>query len=329
MNIGAGAVVAAGFGGLTASAKAVRQPVDNPLAAGTIPVKRLPGGYLHYALGEETPGPLPVRFLGTGAAGKPTPDADGFIRRHSSVLLGGKVIIDFTPTSEDMIPEGFHPEALFYTHSHGDHYNPVAALKLAPERIFLSETWAERAMGEFETASKETGLPVPPVIPLGIGDKVTIAGMTLTALPACHATSDLKEQAMIYLIEKLPVRVLYATDTAGIPAIASRLVGIDPHIKPGNPINGLIMEATMGVDGDEDFRLFCHSSASLVLRTAHMLLREGRYIPKEGQPVYLTHIARSLHGNQSQLQLDKSLPSPLKAAYDGLEVVFGAGNDGQ
>ena len=329
LNIGAGAVVAAGFGGLTASAKAVRQLVDNPLAAGTIPVKRLPGGYLHYALGEETPGPLPVRFLGTGAAGKPTPDADGFIRRHSSVLLGGKVIIDFTPTSEDMIPEGFHPEALFYTHSHGDHYNPVAALKLAPERIFLSETWAERAMGEFETASKETGLPVPPVIPLGIGDKVTIAGMTLTALPACHATSDLKEQAMIYLIEKLPVRVLYATDTAGIPAIAARLVGIDPHIKPGNPINGLIMEATMGVDGDEDFRLFCHSSASLVLRTAHMLLREGRYIPKEGQPVYLTHIARSLHGNQSQLQLDKSLPSPLKAAYDGLEVIFEAGNDGQ
>ena len=43
----------------------------------------------------------------------------------------------------------------------------------------------------------------------------------------------------------------------------------------------------------------------------------------------LTHIARSLHGNQSQSQLDASLPAPLKAAYDGLEVVFGAGNDGQ
>ena len=270
MNIGAGAVVAAGFGGLTASAKAADGLVDSRITDGTISFKKLPGGYLHYQLGEETPGPLPVRFLGTGAAGKPTPDADGFIRRHSSVLLGGKVIIDFTPTSEDMIPEGFHPEALFYTHSHGDHYNPVAALKLAPERIFLSETWAERAMGEFETASKETGLPVPPVIPLGIGDKVTIAGMTLTALPACHATNDLKEQAMIYLVEKLPVRVLYATDTAGIPAIAARLVGIDPHIKPGNPINGLIMESTMGIDGDEDFRIFCHSSAALVLSLIHI-----------------------------------------------------------
>ena len=313
MNVSAGAVVVAGLGGWKASAE-------------TKPgrVSKLPGGYLHHTFGEEIAGPLPVRFLGTGAAGKPSPDADGLIRRHSSVLLDGKVIIDFTPSSEDMIPAGFHPEALFYTHSHGDHYNPAAALKLAPERIFLSETWVERAIADFKKASEETGLPVPTVIPVGIGDKVTIAGMTLTALPACHATSDLKEQAMIYLIEKLPVRVLYATDTAGIPAIASRLVGIDPHIKPGNPISGLIMEATMGVDGDEDFRIFCHSSASLVLRTAHMLLREGRYIPKEGQPVYLTHIAKSLHGKQSQSQLDKSLPAPLKAAYDGLEVVFGA-----
>ncbi|MBP5218730.1 MAG: hypothetical protein J6Z47_07275, partial [Bacteroidales bacterium] len=60
-----------------------------------------------------------------------------------------------------------------------------------------------------------------------------------------------------------------------------------------------------------------------------MLLREGRYKPKEGQPAYITHIARSLHANQSQSQLDASLPTPLKAAYDGLEVVFGAGNDGQ
>ena len=313
MNVSAGAVVVAGLGGWKASAE-------------TKPgrVSKLPGGYLHHTFGEEIAGPLPVRFLGTGAAGKPSPDADGLIRRHSSVLLDGKVIIDFTPSSEDMIPEGFHPEALFYTHSHGDHYNPAAALRLAPARIFLSETWAERAMEDFAKASAESGLPVPPVIPLGVGDKVTVAGMTLTALPANHATSDLREQTMIYLVEKLPVRVLYATDTAGITAIAARLVGIDPHIKPGNPINGLIMESTMGMKGDEDFRIFCHSSTPLVLRTVNMLLREGRYVPKEGQPVYLTHIAKSLHGKQSQSQLDKSLPTPLKAAYDGLEVTFEA-----
>ncbi|MBQ2458335.1 MAG: hypothetical protein II275_09310, partial [Bacteroidaceae bacterium] len=45
-----------------------------------------------------------------------------------------------------------------------------------------------------------------------------------------------------------------------------------------------------------------------------------RYTPPAGQPVYLTHMARTMHGTQAEL--DASLPQPLKAAYDGLEVVF-------
>ena len=76
----------------------------------------------------------------------------------------------------------------------------------------------------------------------------------------------------------------------------------------------------MGMGHDEDFRIFTHSSAETVLRTTHMLLKTGRYLPPEGQPVYLTHMARTLHGTQAEL--DRDLPAPLKAAYDGLEVVF-------
>ena len=86
------------------------------------------------------------------------------------------------------------------------------------------------------------------------------------------------------------------------------------------PITGLIMEATMGMGGDEDFRIFTHSSVETVLRTAHMLIRQGRYLPKLNQPVYLTHMARTLHPTQAEL--DATLPQPLKAAYDGLEVYF-------
>jgi len=55
----------------------------------------------------------------------------------------------------------------------------------------------------------------------------------------------------------------------------------------------------MGLDGDEDFRIFTHSSVGTVLRTTHMLLEKGRYTPSEGQPVYLTHLARTLHGTQA------------------------------
>lgn len=316
LNISTGAAVATGVAGMLpgcgAAAGAKRTSSETSTRSGD-PV--------HIKHGNEAGTPLTMRFLGTGAADWNGRDDRGELRRLSSVLLDNKVLIDFTPSDEDMIPAGVKPEVIFYTHSHGDHYNPKAALKLGIKNVFLGATWVERAKDDFAKAVKETGLPVPEVTPLSLGDKVTINGMTLTALPANHATGDLNEQTLIYLIEKQEVRVMYATDTGGIPAIAARIVGIDPHAK-GKAITGLVMEATMGLDGDEDFRIFTHSSVGTVLRTTHMLLDKGRYIPKEGQPVYLTHLARTLHGTQAEL--DATLPKPLKAAYDGLEVTFTA-----
>ena len=313
LNISAGAAVATGVAGMLPGCAAAAGAQRAAATSASDPV--------HIKLSEEAGTPLKMRFLGTGAADWNGRDDRGELRRLSSVLLDSKVLIDFTPTDEDMIPAGVKPEVIFYTHSHGDHYNPKAALKLGIKSVFLGATWVERAKADFEKAAKETGGKVPEITPLSLGDKVTVHGMTLTALPANHATGDLKEQTLIYLIEKQEVRVLYATDTGGIPAIAARLVGIDPHAN-GKAITGLVMEATMGMDGDEDFRIFTHSSVGTVLRTTHMLLDKGRYTPKEGQPVYLTHMARTLHGTQAEL--DKTLPKPLKAAYDGLEVIFTA-----
>ena len=316
LNISTGAAVATGVAGMLPSCAAAAGAKHTVSEAST-----RSGDPVHIKLGNEAGTPLTMRFLGTGAADWNGRDDRGELRRLSSVLLDNKVLIDFTPSDEDMIPAGVKPEVIFYTHSHGDHYNPKAALKLGIKNVFLGATWVERAKDDFAKAVKETGGKVPEITPLSLGDKVTIHGMTLTVLPANHATGDMKEQTLIYLIEKQEVRVVYATDTGGIPAIAARIAGIDPHAK-GKAITGLVMEATMGIDGDEDFRIFTHSSVGTVLRTTHMLLDKGRYIPKEGQPVYLTHLARTLHGTQAEL--DASLPKPLKAAYDGLEVTFTA-----
>ena len=166
------------------------------------------------------------------------------------------------------------------------------------------------------------GRPAPAVIPISVGQRISVGDIALTALPANHATGDLSEQTLIYLIEKEDVRLLYATDTGGIPVIAARLAGIDSHIPGQNGITALIMEATMGMgqEGDEDYRIFTHSSVNTVLRTVHVLESTGRYHPMKDQKVYLTHLARTLHGTQAEL--DKTLPAPLAAAYDGLEVVF-------
>lgn len=70
--------------------------------------------------GEEPRG-IRLRFLGSGASNwKPEWVKDNpHMRRQSSVLLDGRVLIDFTPCSFDFLPDGCRPEALFQTHSHG------------------------------------------------------------------------------------------------------------------------------------------------------------------------------------------------------------------
>ena len=261
-----------------------------------------------------------VHFLGTGAADWNGPDNRGEQRRLSSILVDNNVLFDFTAGNIEMIPAGLKPEVVFYTHSHNDHYHPESALKIGVKKVYLSQTWYDIAKTDFEKASKKMNVRMPELIPLYIGQAVHVNGLRVTPLPASHATSKLFEQTLIYLIEKSEARVMYATDTAGIPAVAARLAGIDAHDPNGKPLTGLIMEATMGMDHDNDYRIFAHSSVGMVHRAVEVLQKTKRYLPVDDQPVYLTHMARTLHGTQAEL--DATLPYPLKAAYDGLEVIF-------
>ena len=263
---------------------------------------------------------ISVRFLGTGAADWNGPDNRGEQRRLSSILVDKNVLFDFTAGNIEMIPAGLKPEVVFYTHSHNDHYHPESALKIGVRKVYLSQTWFDIAKADFEKASKKLNVQMPELIPLYIGQAVHVDGLRVTPLPASHATSKLFEQTLIYLIEKSEARVMYATDTAGIPAVAARLAGIDAHDPNGKPLTGLIMEATMGMDHDNDYRIFAHSSVGMVHRAVEVLQKTKRYLPVDDQPVYLTHMARTLHGTQAEL--DATLPYPLKAAYDGLEVIF-------
>ena len=282
-----------------------------------------------------------IRFLGSGAAGwkpewaKKNPD----MRRQSSVLLENRALIDFTKCSFDMLPAGCRPEVLFQTHSHGDHYNPKAAVRSGVKRMYVQETWADAARAEVGAAAAELGLPAPDVIALPFGKPVVECGMRFTGVPANHSTSRVTngvlERASLYLVEKGAARLLYATDTGGIPGDAARMIGIDPHINAGNfgryaksqfvrepgPITAIVMEAT-DADLDEDFRMFVHSSVQTVSRTVNMLLANGRYTPPAGQPAYITHLGLKYRGWAAE-KIDETLPRPLRAAYDGLELELG------
>lgn len=278
-----------------------------------------------------------VRFLGSGAAGwrpewaKNNPHA----RRQSSVLLENRVLIDFTMCSFDMLPADCHPEVLFQTHSHGDHYNPRAAVKSGVKRMYVQETWADAARAEVGAAAAALGLPVPEVIGLPFGKPVAECGMRFTGVPANHSTSrvtgDVLERTSLYLVEKGASRLLYATDTGGIPGDAARMIGIDPHITDKNhsrqyvhkaqALTALVMEATDG-DSDEDFRLFVHSSVQAVSRTVNMLVKYGRFTPPPGQHAYITHLGLKYRDWPSE-KIEKEIPPTLRAASDGLELVLG------
>ena len=272
-------------------------------------------------LGAMTPGAeilpddecLGIKFLGTGAAGG---RKDGRGRRHSSILVEDAFIIDFTDNGIDMLPEK-HPDTIFYTHSHKDHFQPSAALGISIKTVYLSATWYDVAVKAFKEAASAAGAEMPLIIPTHFGVPVQVGRIRVTPLAANHPTENFMEESQIYLIEKGGVRLLYATDTSGIPGKSARVAEIDAH-KEGRGITALIMEATMA-DGD-DFRLYCHSSTGTVENTVRVLMKTGRLKMAPGQKVWLTHMASSLH----PADVNAGLPENIRAAEDGMEVIFTA-----
>ena len=262
---------------------------------------------------------LRLRFLGTGAADWNGKDSRGEQRRLSSVLIDNAILVDFTSAARDMIPEGVRPDLIFYTHSHNDHYNPGDALRLGVKRAYVHESWVGGARREFAEAAEKLGVAIPEIRGLAFGETVEEKGVRFTCVPANHATARKGEHTAMYLIEKGGERLLYATDTGGITAEAARIVGIDAHER-GKPITALIMEATMGVGHEDDFRIYAHSSVDTVARTVRVLKATKRYLPPPGRKVYLTHMARTLHGTHAEIE--KAVPAPLCPAFDGLEWVL-------
>lgn len=287
-----------------------REFVVGAIAAGFVP-----------AASAAARGALKVRFLGTGAADWKGKDGRGEWRRFSSILVDDAILVDYTASAADMIPKGVRPSVIFYTHSHDDHFDPVALLKLGVRKVYVHESWVADARREFVAAVEKVGAAIPGVRGMAFGETIEERNVRFTCVPANHATNRMHEHAAMYLIEKEDERLLYATDTGGIPAEAARLVGIDAHRLGGRPITALIMEATMGVEHEDDFRIFTHSSVETVARTVRVLTETKRYRPSADRKVYLTHMARTLHGTQAEIAA--AAPEPLCPAYDGLEVTFG------
>ena len=262
-----------------------------------------------------------VRFLGSGSAGwEREPRTSKIFRRYSSVLIDNRLLIDYTWMAEDMLPEGCRPTAIVYTHSHGDHYDPKAAVKLGVKDVYLQRGWVEDAKRDFAKAAAEHGGVAPTIHPLDVNVPFNLAGYEILPLLGNHYTGKPYEQALIYKVSKQcaggAVRLLYATDTSGLMSSAF-FIGC-PRKKP---ITAAIMESTGNPVQKLGGLTISHSTASMVndIFTTYLKPGNGHYMPNPGQPVYLTHIGCRDWGQKT---FDDEMPPGLALAHDGLEVLF-------
>ncbi|MBQ6008807.1 MAG: hypothetical protein IJL17_09710 [Kiritimatiellae bacterium] len=264
---------------------------------------------------------LRVRFLGSGSAcWEKEPRTSKIFRRYSSVLVDGAFLIDYTWMAEDMLPEGCRPDTVIYTHSHGDHYDPRAAVKLGVRHVYLQRGWLADAKRDFEKAVVKVGGVMPEIHPLDVCVPFNLGGYEILPLPGNHWTGKPHEQALIYKVTKRcrdgVVRLLYATDTSGLMSTV-----FFHGCRKDAPLTAVIMESTGNPVQKFGGMNISHSTASTVndIFTTYLKPGKGHYMPPPGQPVYLTHIGYYEWGQRT---FDGQLPPGLKLAHDGLEVLF-------
>ena len=241
---------------------------------------------------------MKFRFLGTGAADWNGPDARGEHRRLTSTLIDNSLLIDFTATAQDMLSDAAAVKNILITHSHGDHFDPSAIASLAPAVLYAHESWA----GEIAIDGVE-------VHPVSIGQWTQAGDYEIMALPSNHSTARAHEQTVNYLIRKDNQTFLYATDGAWIPNRSM-------HLMKGMNLCGMAIDATIGDGHAGDYRIFEHNSLPMIRIMVETMKKTG--LLKPDAKVFLTHMARTLHGTQKEVE--ESLSDPFVVCFDGMET---------
>lgn len=239
---------------------------------------------------------MKLRFLGTGAADWDGIDERGELRRLTSTLIDDALLIDFTRTAQDMLPG--RVRHILITHSHSDHFDPEAIAALAPVELYAHESWAG-----------EIAIPGVSVHPLRIGQWTQAGAYEVMALPSNHSTERAHEQTLHYLLRREGKLFLYATDGAW-------LLNRELKLMQGMHLDGVAIDATIGDHCEGDYRIFEHNSIPMVRLMVATMQNTGLLKPEA--KVYLTHLARTLHGTQKQVEAETS--APLVVAFDGMEA---------
>lgn len=249
---------------------------------------------------------MKLEFLGTGAADwkERYRDTEGY-RRFSAMLVEDDLLIDSGPHifdyEKDFGREGCYGkvENILLTHSHGDHLRVENLERLCAERE--RDFWCEEHAAE--KVKHIGGLKLHILEPYR---REAVGQYFVTALPANHGTTVLEEQALHYIIERDGCRILYACDGAWF------LRNTWYHMRQLK-FDLMILDGTIG-DVCGDYRIFEHNSIRMVELMAETF--RGTEILNPGARIFISHLARGLHGTQAETE-ERLRESGIEVACDG------------
>ncbi|MEG0766360.1 MAG: MBL fold metallo-hydrolase [Clostridia bacterium] len=253
-------------------------------------------------------------FLGTGAADWSHAAPDGSFRRHASVLVDGHLLIDCTHTALEMLSKSGIDftciSDVLITHSHSDHFALEAlytlqsarrAVGLSALRVYMESGWARQV--------EPKGLKI---ITLDVEKSIQVGRYEVTPLAANHTGCYPEETPLHYLFGGKTCSWLYATDGAWLSYRTCKAL-------QQQTLCALVIDATIGEAYATDLRIFEHNSLPMVRMLTEALHQSGCLLPDA--PVVLTHLARTLHPSQSDLEAANV--APYVVAYDGLALTIG------
>ena len=260
-----------------------------------------------------------ILFLGTGAADWTLESTEAPLRRFSSVLINGGLLIDPGPHifhfAQSFGRQNLYADVtdVLLTHSHADHFSPATLACLAQNGPVT--LWADGAVrvllekNEACAAALAEGRLRFRAVPLW--EAVCAGGYEVTALAANHATG-LADEAPRHLCIRTPggKSIYYGCDGAWL--LNRTWKALRAH-----RFDLMVMDGTIGdgVHGDE--RIFEHSSLEMVRAMCATFRQSG--VVREDGTLCVSHLARTLHGPHTEVEAAMA-PDGIQVACDGLVI---------
>ena len=263
---------------------------------------------------------MKLEFLGTGAADFDINKRSDYkeFRRFSSALINDDLLIDPGPHIFDYAEKTCQPNLfdglkyIIVTHSHGDHFNVDTVKRLfeiCPDITLVGDkVLKERIIAKYTELSELTSM-TPEMM-----KTVELGNYEISSLPANHTFSLFGEDETrhYYVVEKSSGKKLfYGADSAWLT------VNEWAFLK-GKRCDAMIFELTIG-EAPGDDRIFSHTNIDM-LRVMLQTVRKQRAV-EQGGKIYTTHMARTLHYDQTTLT-EQLRPMNATPAYDGMKIII-------